>query len=107
MADKQNLPKSFFDLIKQSEKPVLVDFWAEWCGPCRMVSPTVEKIASEMKDKLLTVKVNVDKKQHVAGHYQVSSIPTIMLFHKGEVLMRLAGAHPYDSLKREIEKALP
>ncbi len=102
-----NLPKSFFDLVQQSEKPVLVDFWAEWCGPCRMVSPTVQRIASEMKDRLLTVKVNVDKKQHVAGHFQVTSIPTIMLFYKGEVLMRLAGAYPYDSLKQEIEKALP
>ena len=103
----QNLPNSFFDLIEKSEKPVLVDFWADWCGPCRMVSPTIAQIASEMKNKILTVKVNVDKKEHVAGRYQVTSIPTIMLFYKGEVLMRLAGAHPYDSLKQEIEKALP
>jgi len=105
LADKK-LPKSFFDLINQSEKPVLVDFWADWCGPCRMVSPTISRIASEMKGTILTVKVNVDEKQHVAARYQVVSIPTIMLFYKGNVLMNLAGAHPYDSLKREIEKAL-
>jgi thioredoxin len=103
---EQKLPKSFFDLINTSEKPVLVDFWAEWCGPCRMVSPAVEKIASEMKGKLLTIKVNVDKKQHVAGQYQINSIPTIMLFKNGEPIMRLTGAHPYESLKKEIEKAL-
>lgn len=101
-----DLPKSFFDLINTSEKPVLVDFWAEWCGPCRMVSPAIEKIASEMKGKLLTVKVNVDKKQQVAGHYQVNSIPTIMLFKNGEPVVRLTGAHPYESIKSEIEKVL-
>lgn len=105
MADQQ-LPKSFFDLINTSEKPVLVDFWAEWCGPCRMVSPAVERIASEMKGRLLTVKVNVDTKQHVAGHYQVRSIPTIMLFKNGEPVMRLTGAQPYESIKNEIERAL-
>jgi thioredoxin 1 len=101
------LPKSFFDLIKTSEKPVLVDFWAEWCGPCRMVSPTVEKIAKEYKGKLLTIKVNVDEKQHVAAQYQVQSIPTIMMFWKGEPVMRLAGAQPYDAIKSQIEENWP
>lgn len=105
MAEK--LPPSFFDLINQSEKPVLVDFWAQWCGPCRMVSPAISRIASELKERLLTVKVNVDLKQHVAARYEITSIPTIMLFHKGVALMRLTGAYPYETLKREIEKALP
>lgn len=105
MSDKA-LPKSFFDLINQSEKPVLVDFWAEWCGPCKMVSPTVARIASDLKGRIVTVKVNVDKKQHIAGHYQITSIPTIMLFHRGKTLMRLAGAYPYDALKAEVEEAL-
>lgn len=101
------LPKSFFDLIKTSDKPVLVDFWAEWCGPCRMVSPTVEKIAKEYKGKLLTVKVNVDEKQHVAMQYQVQSIPTIMMFWKGEPVMRLMGAQPYDAIKSQIDANWP
>jgi thioredoxin 1 len=103
---ESNLPKSFFDLIDLSIKPVLVDFWAEWCGPCRMLSPTIARIAGEMKGEILTVKVNVDEKQHVAGRYQVVSIPTVMLFHEGKELMRLAGAYPYDALKQEIKKAL-
>ena len=101
------LARSFFDLIDESEKPVLVDFWAEWCGPCRMFSPTIARIAGEMKGRILTVKVNVDEKEHIAGRYQVVSIPTVMLFHKGKELLRLAGAYPYDALKTEIEKVLP
>lgn len=100
------LPKSFFELINQSEKPVLVDFWAELCGPCRMVSPTVARIASDLKGRIITVKVNVDKKQHIAAHYQINSIPTIMLFHRGKTLMRLAGAYPYEAMKSEVVKAL-
>ena len=105
MASK-NLPKTFNELINNSELPVLVDFWAAWCGPCRMVSPAIEKIASEFKGRLLTIKVNVDEKPHVAGAYQVSNIPTIMLFKNGEAVMRLSGALPYESLKAEIEKKL-
>lgn len=100
------LPKSFFDLISKAEKPVLVDFWAEWCGPCKMVSPTVARIASDLKGRIITVKVNVDKKPHISGHFQINSIPTIMLFHRGKTLMRLAGAYPYEALKAEVKKAL-
>ena len=100
------LPKSFEDLIQQSDLPVLVDFWAEWCGACRTVSPAIQKIAAEFKGRLLTVKVNVDQKQHVAGKYQITSIPTIMMFDKGQIRMRLTGALPYDALKAEIQKYL-
>lgn len=106
MMDKNDLPKSFDGLIKESELPVLVDFWADWCGPCRMVSPTIERIAKELKGKLLTVKVNVDRKQEVAARYQIQSIPTIMMFRAGEVVMRLEGALPYDAMKAEIERRL-
>ena len=103
----ETLPNSFFDLINQSDKPVLVDFWAEWCGPCRMVSPVVARIASELKGRIITVKVNIDKKPHIAGRYQISSIPTIMMFHGGRTLMRLTGAYPYEAMKAEVLKALP
>ena len=71
-----------------------------------MVSPAIERIASELKGRILTVKVNVDKKPHVAARYEVSGIPTIMLFHKGKTLMRLTGALPYETLKAEVEKYL-
>ncbi len=101
---QHELPKSFNELIQNSDIPVLVDFWAEWCGPCRMVSPVIQQLAQEYKGKLLTIKVNVDHKQHVAAQYQISSIPTIMMFHKGKTLMRVAGALPYHALKSEIEK---
>jgi thioredoxin 1/thioredoxin 2 len=99
----QDLPKSFNDLIQQSDLPVLVDFWAEWCGPCKMVSPLIKQIASEFKGRLLTVEVNVDQKPHIASQYQIQGIPTIMMFYKGKILMRLIGALPYKTLKAEIQ----
>ena len=102
----QNLPKSFNELIKQSDLPVLVDFWADWCGACRTVSPVIKKIAGEFKGKLLTIKVNVDQKPQIATQYQIQSIPTIMLFHKGKMLMRLTWALQYETLKAEIRKNL-
>ncbi len=101
------LPKNFDDLITQSDLPVLVDFYADWCGPCKMVSPTIARLAGEFKDRLVTVKINTEKKPAIAGKYSIQSIPTIMLFHKGKQLMRLQGAYPYDALKSELIKALP
>ena len=103
---KNNLPKSFFDLIQQSDVPVVVDFWAPWCGPCRLVSPTLERLATEFKGKLVVVKINVDEKQDIAGRYQIQSIPTIMMFHKGNTLLRLTGALPYESIKQEVMSKL-
>lgn len=99
---EKKLPKSFFDLINESDVPVLVDFWAPWCGPCRMVSPAIAKLANELKGKIMVVKVNVDEKQHVAARYQIQSIPTIMMFFKGNIMMRLVGAHPFEKIKQEV-----
>ena len=101
------LPPSFEDLIKSSELPVLVDFYADWCGPCKMVSPVIAQLAKEYKGRIVTVKINTEKRQSIAAHYSIQSIPTIMLFHKGKQLMRLQGAHPYESLKNELDKSLP
>jgi thioredoxin 1 len=102
-----NLPKSFDDLINTSDLPVLVDFYADWCGPCKMVSPVVARLAGEYKEKLVTVKINTEKKPAIAGKFAIQSIPTIMLFHKGRQLMRLQGAYPYDALKSELDRNLP
>jgi thioredoxin len=101
-----NLPKSFDQLIQKSELPVLVDFWAEWCGPCKMVTPVIKQIAHTYKDRLVTVKINIDKKPQIAAKYGIQSIPTIMLFKKGQPVMRVTGAQPYESLKRQIDAHL-
>jgi len=107
MSEERPLPPSFNELVRDSDKPVLVDFYADWCGPCKMVSPAIQRLARENKDRFLTVKIDTDRKQILARQYDITGIPTIMLFHKGKVLMRLSGAYPYEALKAEIEKALP
>jgi thioredoxin len=101
------LPGSFFELVRVSDMPVLVDFWAEWCGPCRTVSPAIERLAKEYSGRILTVKVNVDRKPHVAQAYEVQGIPTIMLFWKGEPRMRLTGAYPYEAIRQNITENWP
>jgi thioredoxin 1 len=106
MDEKTDLPPSFDALIQESDTPVLVDFYADWCGPCKMVSPSIKKLAGEYKGRMLTVKVDTDKKPALAARWNITGIPTIMLFHKGQVLMRLTGAQPYASLKGELDKAL-
>jgi thioredoxin len=100
------LPKSFNDLVNESDLPVLVDFWAEWCGPCRMVAPVIEQIAREYKGKLRVVKIDVDNKPEISAQYGVQSIPTIMMFNRGKVVMRQTGALPYNALKQAIDKAM-
>ncbi|MBB6480565.1 thioredoxin [Spirochaeta isovalerica] len=99
--------RSFNELINNNEKPVLVDFYADWCGPCKMVSPVIKRIAGEYKGKLITVKVDTDRKPAIAGQYQISSIPTIIMFFKGQPVMRLQGAHPYESIKQSIDSNWP
>ncbi|MBI9098285.1 MAG: thioredoxin [Spirochaetaceae bacterium] len=101
-----NSIKSFHELINNG-KPVLVDFYADWCGPCKMVSPVIKQIAREYRGKMITVKVDTDKKQAIAVKYNISSIPTIMMFYKGKSIMRLQGAHPYESIKQSIETNWP
>ncbi len=91
------------DVIEGSkEKAVLVDFWAEWCGPCHAVSPVLEKIAEERKDQLTLVKVNIDENQNLAGRYGVMSIPMMILFKDGEPTAAAIGARPKGDLEKQL-----
>jgi thioredoxin 1 len=92
--------------VLESETPVLVDFWAPWCGPCRMVAPVVEEIAKERGDALKVVKLNVDENQQTAITYDVMSIPTLILFSGGEVAKKVIGAYPKRKLEAELEPTL-
>jgi len=92
--------------VIESDVPVLVDFWAPWCGPCRMVAPVVEEIASERGDQLKVVKMNIDENQNTAVQFNVMSIPTLMLFRHGEVAKTVIGAYPKRKLEAELEPAL-
>ena len=100
------LPSKFSELINSNQLPVLVDFYADWCGPCKMVSPIIARLAKEYRGRLTTVKINTENKPEIAAQYSIQSIPTIMMFYRGKQLMRLQGAYPYEALKAEINKNL-
>lgn len=97
---------NFEDEVIGSDLPVLVDFWAVWCGPCRMVSPFVEQIAEEYKDRLKVTKLNVDENQSVPAKYGIMSIPTLLLFKGGEPKETIVGALPKDMIVAAISKHL-
>ena len=98
--------ETFDSEVLQSKEPVLVDFWAAWCGPCRVIAPTVEEIASEYKGRLKVVKVDVDQNQEVSIKYGVQSIPTLMLFKGGKMVERVLGALPKPRLLSLIQPHL-
>jgi thioredoxin 1 len=93
---------TFEEKVLQNHKPVLVDFWAEWCGPCHAVHPVLEKIAAERNGELEVVKVNIDEEQGIAQRYGIASIPTIILFKDGEPAAAAIGAQPKSSLERQL-----
>lgn len=93
-----------FDEAIKGDKPVLVDFWAVWCGPCRMMSPVVDKLAAEYADKLFVGKVNVDEVSELAERYSVSSIPTLILFKNGAMVDRTVGACSLAALKAWVDR---
>jgi len=107
MADLTNVSDDNFQAeVLENEQPVLVDFWAPWCGPCRVVAPVLEEIATEQADKLRVVKLNVDENQRTAAQFGVMSIPTMILFKNGAPAKTIVGAYPKRKLEAELEPAL-
>jgi thioredoxin 1 len=98
--------KSWDTEVLKSRLPVFVDFWAEWCGPCRMVGPAVEQMSKELAGKVKVVKVNVDENQEIAMKYGIKSIPSLLLFKGGKEISRTVGAAPKDTYVKFIEKTL-
>ncbi len=98
--------QNFATEVLASEKPIMVDFWAEWCGPCRAVSPILDQIASEHADKIDVVKLNVDDNPETAMKYQVTSIPTMKIFRGGEVVKTVIGAKPKPALEADLAEFL-
>ena len=97
---------SFQTDVLENDKPIMVDFWAEWCGPCRAVSPILDKIAEENSDKLDIVKLNVDDNPETAMKYGITSIPAMFVFEKGEVVKRVIGAKPKPALEADLAEFL-
>ncbi len=88
--------------VLQSDKPVLVDFWAEWCGPCKMVAPVLEEIAGENADKLSIVKLNIDENPGTARDYAIMSIPTMAVFQGGKIVKQIVGAKPKAAILKDL-----
>ena len=105
-AVQQVSDQDFETTVLQSDKPSFVDFWAPWCGPCRVIGPVVEELAPLYEGKINITKINVDENPGVAQKYQVTSIPTLMIFKNGQVVDRALGALPKSELQKFIERNL-
>lgn len=93
-----------FNEVINSDKPVVVDFWAPWCGPCKMLGPVIEEIANDLDDKITVVKINVDENEKIAMDYKVFSIPTVMVFKNSKVIDEFVGFMPKPAIMAKLEK---
>jgi thioredoxin 1 len=98
--------EDFTDEVETSVLPVLVDFWAEWCGPCKQLAPRIEELAEEFDGEMKFVKVDVDDNQELAGQFGIRSIPTLLLFDEGEKVEQIVGSVPKERIREEIEKVV-
>ena len=105
-ATKSVTDATFRTDVLESDQPVLVDFWAEWCGPCKMIAPVLDEIAAEHGEKLRIVKVNIDENPEVARAYRIMSIPTLSVFQGGQIVKTIMGAKPKSALLKDLESFL-
>jgi thioredoxin 1 len=98
---------NFKTTVEAATLPVLVDFWAEWCGPCKRLGPTVEALATELDGRLIVAKMNVDENPMVPGNFGIRGIPTLLLFKGGQIVDQVVGLVPKDELKRMVEPHIP
>jgi thioredoxin 1 len=106
MAELQLTDSSFEAEVVKADKPVLVDFWAPWCGPCRMLSPLVDELAKEYDGKIKVGKINTDDNAQVATQFRISAIPTLLFFKGGKVIDQLVGVHPKTEIKKRLDALL-
>jgi len=98
--------KGSFNTLIQSETPVLIDFYADWCGPCKMLSPILKEVKAELGDRIKVLKIDVDSNAAIAGRYQIRGVPTMILFKEGEIRWRKSGVLPKQTLLQELEPLL-
>jgi thioredoxin 1 len=107
MTDLRSVDEATFDEeVLRSEKPVLVDFWAQWCPPCHQIAPVLAQIGAERSDQLTVVKLNADENPAIAANYRVMALPTLALFRRGELIWSVVGARPKAKLLKELDDAL-